>query len=142
MLLDFDWWFSVVIVGILVGVASSYLKDITDRLLGKISQRAKLSDQRIEQRARLLLADPLEFVNLKLNVILYLLLLFFCMFLLLNVNYFIDGWAETLQGVIYGDMIPLLIGGFIVLFLTSITVFIVIRLFLTFLIYVTYLGLK
>ena len=72
-LLSLRWWVSVVIVGILVNLVSEYAKPWTDRVLSRFSESWRLvvkgQQKHFEEAVEEVLANPLEYISLRLDLL-------------------------------------------------------------------------
>lgn len=70
---DPTWWVSVVVVGLLINLASDYLKPLLDRLMEKSSAVRKRANEkqaiRFQSDLNQLLDDPSRVIDLKLDIL-------------------------------------------------------------------------
>ena len=88
------WWVSVVIVGLLINLASDYAKPWIDNVLSRFSESRRLAlkerQKHFEEAVEEVIANPLEYISLRLDLlgirlqVILLVVLGLFMFLLLD----------------------------------------------------------
>jgi hypothetical protein len=70
---DPTWWISVVVVGLLINLASDYLKPLLDRILGSFSNARKRANEKqallFQDDLQKLVNDPSKVTDLKFDII-------------------------------------------------------------------------